>query len=418
MVQRLPDMKPIYDGFMPTSNGATFRSRRADDSGADDDGKCSSGTGRRARTATLPATSSEFTSLPGWRTSIQGMRPPTIRIRASCRSADSRWRRTCPWRSTISWQWLDKGTAAAARRPVLCRLQRGQRRFAAGPGRVREREGRYPQPLRRRAGEELGVPNRAPSRRSRTRIRLSPRGARRRRTSSAAWRTTKSTHAGAAQKALQGQEDLPGQSAAAIRRVGESRVGAAGVPIRRARRRRPGGVLGRRRVRLLDHRRLGGGGLPDGHWMGLAVRFAPCRTPARAPIKTPTGIDRKIIPTIGRTPRSGSVRVPGPLSVRTTPIGTSDSTAVRQRKALPSRCHMRDGAMSLRRARRRCRSLPPVARAGKSAFACTLTLARRLVAGFNAIHVAACTGMADSIVTDRVDRSRREESLRPTSMRS
>ena len=102
MVQRLADMKPIYDGFMPTSNGANLRKIDVPMIQVPTMREVFQGTARRVWTATRPAISSGSTNSPAWRTSIRAMPRRTIRIRASCRSAGFRWRRTCRSRSIIS----------------------------------------------------------------------------------------------------------------------------------------------------------------------------------------------------------------------------------------------------------------------------------------------------------------------------
>ena len=101
MVYRLADMKPIYDGFLPTSTGATIRQMDVPMIQVPTMTEVMSGTARRGRTATPRATSSASTSSPAWRTSTRAMPPPITRTRASCRSAAFRWPPTCRWRWII-----------------------------------------------------------------------------------------------------------------------------------------------------------------------------------------------------------------------------------------------------------------------------------------------------------------------------
>ena len=197
--------------------------RRADDPGADDD----RGDGRHA-------TARQDGDEPGNQFRVYefaGMAHIDSRDAAAyypnpCRLPISRF----PMAAYMSvalhhlWQWVDKGTVPPRADRILVDRNEANDGSLMALDELRQRQGRHPQPVRRRSGEEdTACATRARCRRSPTRTRSSRHAAKRRRISCAAWRAT-SMHAdaGAAEEAVQGQEGLPGQGREALRRADEA----------------------------------------------------------------------------------------------------------------------------------------------------------------------------------------------------
>ena len=99
MVLRLADMKPIFDGFLPTSNGATIRRIDVPMIQVPTMTEVAGGAATARRTATNRGISSASTSSPAWRTSIRATPPLTTRPVPAADQPLSRWPPTCRWRS-------------------------------------------------------------------------------------------------------------------------------------------------------------------------------------------------------------------------------------------------------------------------------------------------------------------------------
>ena len=243
MVQRLADMKPIYDGFMPTSNGANLRLIDVPMIQVPTMREVFEGMVQRGGTATRPAINSGCMSSPAWRTSIRATPWPTTRTRASCRSADSRWRPTCPSRSIISGSGSTK--APCRRTPTgftsittRTRTVRCSRWMTSGnvKGGIRTTYVDVPT-------SKFGVPNSGaepPIKNPHPFIAARGEAAQNQLCGLANYQINFTP--AQLKKLYKDKEDLSGQGAAAIRRADEGRLGAAGLPISRARRRRQGDV--------------------------------------------------------------------------------------------------------------------------------------------------------------------------------
>ena len=95
MAYRLADMKPIFDGFLPTSNNSTIPSVDVPTIQVPTMREVFQGNGTTRTDSECPEVRSAFTSLRAWPISIPATRRPIILIRARIRSADSRWPSTC-----------------------------------------------------------------------------------------------------------------------------------------------------------------------------------------------------------------------------------------------------------------------------------------------------------------------------------
>ena len=98
MAQRLADMKPIYDGFMPTSANGQIPVLDVPTILVPTMRETFAATGQRSPTTINFA----FTNLPAWPISIPALPAAIIPIPANIRSADIPWERRWPWLSTSS----------------------------------------------------------------------------------------------------------------------------------------------------------------------------------------------------------------------------------------------------------------------------------------------------------------------------
>ena len=192
MVLRLSDMKPIYDGFLPTSTGATIRQIDVPMIQVPTMTEVMSGTATARQDGDAPGDQFRVYEFPGMahidsRDAAAYYPNP---VQASDQPIPARGVHVRRAQSSLAVG--GQGHGAAEGRPHPRRSQRRQRRLADGARRARQRARRHPERVRGRAGEEV---RRAQRRRgpadSRTRIPSSPCAAKRRRISSAAWRATR-----------------------------------------------------------------------------------------------------------------------------------------------------------------------------------------------------------------------------------
>ena len=192
MVLRLSDMKPIYDGFLPTSTGATIRQIDVPMIQVPTMTEVMSGTATARQDGDAPGDQFRVYEFPGM--AHIDSRDAAAYYPNPCKLPISRFPLAAYMSVALNhlWQWVDKGTVPPKADRILVDRNVDQRRLADGARRARQRARRHQESVRGRAREEV---RRAQRRRrpadSRTRTPSSPCAVKRRRISSAAWRATR-----------------------------------------------------------------------------------------------------------------------------------------------------------------------------------------------------------------------------------
>ena len=155
MVQRLADLSPIYDGFMPTSNGANLRMVDVPMIQVPTMREVFQGNGPTRLDGDAPGNQFRIYEFAGM--AHIDSRDAVAYYPDPCKLPISRFPLAAYMSVALNhlWHWVDAGTVPPHADRLLRRLQYGRRRFAAGPRRSRQREGRDPQPVRRCADREV-----------------------------------------------------------------------------------------------------------------------------------------------------------------------------------------------------------------------------------------------------------------------
>ena len=184
MVQRLADMSPIYDGFMPTSNGANLRMIDVPMIQVPTMREVFQGNGPTRQDGDAPGNQFRIYEFAGM--AHIDSRDAVAYYPDPCKLPISRFPLAAYMSVALNhlWHWVDKGTVPPHADRFYVDFNTDSDGSLLALDECRQREGRDPEPVRGRARPRSSAcPTRAPSRRSRTRIRSSRRVERPRRTS-------------------------------------------------------------------------------------------------------------------------------------------------------------------------------------------------------------------------------------------